>query len=105
MFWDLFVSCCNEKNQAPNKVCSELGLSNATATQWKKGATPRDTTIRKIADHFGVSVDYLLGKEKTPTTISRDERSDDFARLFSSLSEEQQKLIILQMRGILSERE
>jgi transcriptional regulator with XRE-family HTH domain len=41
-----------------------LGLSAATATKWKKGAVPRDTTLQRVADYFGVTVDYLLGEEK-----------------------------------------
>lgn len=45
-------------------------MSNATPTKWKKtGATPVGDTLDKIAVYFGVSVDYLLGKEKT-TMIS-----------------------------------
>ena len=61
MFWKRFVALCNDKGISPNGVCSELGLSNATATKWKNGSAPRATTVRKIADYFGVSVDYLLG--------------------------------------------
>ena len=64
MFWNNLVSLCNERGTTPNGVCSELGLSAATATKWKKGAVPRDTTLQRVADYFGVTVDYLLGEEK-----------------------------------------
>ena len=64
MFWNNLVFLCNERGTTPNGVCSELGLSAATATKWKKGAVPRDTTLQKIADYFGVPVGYLLGEEK-----------------------------------------
>ncbi|MBP3667413.1 MAG: helix-turn-helix transcriptional regulator [Clostridia bacterium] len=78
MFWETFVSLCTVKGISPNGACAELGLSNATATKWKNGATPRNNTLKKVADYFGVSVDYLLGnvpldlqrfaeKEKEPT--------------------------------------
>jgi repressor LexA len=43
-----------------------LGISIGSITKWKNGAVPRETTLLKIADHFGVTVDYLLGKEKAP---------------------------------------
>ena len=62
MFWMNLVKLCNEKNTTPNAVCVALGLSCAAATKWRNGAVPRETTLLKIADHFGVSVDYLLGK-------------------------------------------
>ncbi len=63
MFWDNLIKLCNNRGISPNGVCLELGLSNATATKWKNGAIPRNATLKKIADYFGVSVDYLLGRE------------------------------------------
>ena len=66
MFWEQFVTLCNQKNISPNAVCAELGYSNAISTKWRKGAMPRSTTLHKIADYFGVSVDYLLGNENAP---------------------------------------
>lgn len=65
MFWENFFALCKEKKTTPTAVCVELGLSNATATQWKKGKVPHHATLIKIADYFGVTVDYLLGKEET----------------------------------------
>ncbi|MBE7053373.1 MAG: helix-turn-helix transcriptional regulator [Ruminococcaceae bacterium] len=63
MFWEKFVELCNKKGLSPNNVCAQLGYSSAIATKWKNGSTPRSTTLHKIADFFGVSVEYLLGKE------------------------------------------
>ena len=66
MFWDNLIKLCNNRGISPNGVCLELGLSNATATKWKNGAIPRNATLKKIADYFGVSVDYLLGRKSAP---------------------------------------
>ena len=84
MFWENFVSLCNQKGISPNGVCADLGMSNATATKWKNGAIPRATTARKIADYFGISVSSLLGVEddsvpivpnkKTSMTLNRLEK-------------------------------
>ena len=70
MFWKNFVSLCNQKSKTPNGVCAELGLSVATATKWKKGSVPRDTTLKKVADYFEVSVSYLLGVVDNPDPIA-----------------------------------
>lgn len=59
MFWEKFVELCAEKDKYPSKVCEELEFSNATATHWKQGAQPRATSIKKISDYFGVSVEYF----------------------------------------------
>ncbi len=68
MFWKNFISFCEEKSKTPNGVCSELGLSTAIATRWKNGSVPRDTTLKKIADYFGITPEDLLRDpaEKTP---------------------------------------
>ena len=69
MFWEKFVSLCAEKGISPNGACAELGLSNATATKWKNGAIPRNTTLKKVADYFGVSTSYLLGTTDEPSEV------------------------------------
>ena len=69
MFWEKFVSLCAEKGISPNGACAALGLSNATATKWKNGATPRNTTLKKVADYFGVSTSYLLGATDDPSDV------------------------------------
>jgi len=43
-----------------------IGLNKSNATFWKRGSIPKGDTLQKLADYFGVSVDYLLGKAETP---------------------------------------
>ena len=69
MFWDVFCKECDKINKKPNKIAMELGLSGATTTKWKAGAIPNGETLVKIADYFGVSIDYLLGRTDEPSTI------------------------------------
>ena len=45
-------------------VCKSLGLSTAIATKWKNGSIPRDSALLKIANYFGVTVEYLKGEEE-----------------------------------------
>ena len=60
MFWKNLCRLCNDRQTTPNTVCKELKLSSATATHWKNGAVPRDTTLHLIADYFGITVEDLL---------------------------------------------
>ena len=61
MFYDIFKTLCEQKNVSCNRAALEIGLSNATATKWKKtGATPSSDTLKKIASYFNVTSDYLL---------------------------------------------
>ena len=61
MFWDTLNTLCAKNGISVSKLCALLGLSNSTSTKWKKGALPNNRTMKKIADHFGVSTEYLTG--------------------------------------------
>lgn len=63
MFWINYTELCSKNGKSPNAVAKELSLSSGSVTSWKNGTTPHFPTLQKIADYFGVTVDYLLGKE------------------------------------------
>ena len=80
MFWNNYVNLCSKINKSPNAVAKELSLSSGSVTSWKNnGRVPHHTTLIKIADYFGVSVDYLIGNTDTPTPEPRptDPTTDD----------------------------
>lgn len=67
--YDIFEKLCNEKGVTPYRVCKETGLTTSTISNWKAGRyTPKQDKMQKIADYFGVSIDYLVsGEEKEET--------------------------------------
>ena len=77
MFWNNLVALCNQKNTTPTAVVNALGIAAGSVTKWKAGATPRSTTLQKLADYFGVSVDYLLGKTEQKEKPSPEGESDE----------------------------
>ena len=70
MFYENLIKLCNERGTTPTEVCHSIGLAASAGTKWKSGAVPRDTTLKKIADYFGVSVSYLLGVVDDPDPIA-----------------------------------
>ena len=76
MFWENFVRFCNSKEKAPNAVAKEIGIPSGSVTDWKNGRTPQHRTLIKIADYFGVTVDTLLGNEKTPSEEGEKDGKD-----------------------------
>ena len=72
MFWETFVSLCNNKGISPNAVGKVLGISSGSISWWKKGKIPHDSTIQKLANYFGVSGDYLLGKTEQKEKPAED---------------------------------
>ena len=64
MFYDRFYKLCQDSNVTPTQVARNLDIRQSTVSMWKKqGTTPKYDTTKKLADYFGVSVDYLLGRE------------------------------------------
>ena len=67
MFFDKYTELCKRKGKTPTGVAIELNVSRATVNYWKNGNVPKQDTLIKIANYFGVSVDYLLGNETKET--------------------------------------
>lgn len=63
MFYEKYVDLCAGINKTPTGVALDIGISRAAVTNWKKGGVPNDVTLRKIANYFNISVNYLLSNE------------------------------------------
>lgn len=51
------------RSMSQSDLANELGVSRLTVARWELGeSTPNVETITKIADFFGVSTDYILGR-------------------------------------------
>ena len=65
MYYENFERLCSQRNVRPATVSHATGIATATLTEWKKGTyTPKPDKLQKIADFFGVSLEYLMtGKD------------------------------------------
>ncbi len=62
--YEIFSRLLQENGVTAYKVSKETGVSQSSLSDWKLGKiTPKTETLKKIADYFGVSVDYLLTGE------------------------------------------
>lgn len=107
MFWDNFVRLCNQAGKYPNTVAAEVGVkSTGTVTGWKNGANPRQTVLLKLADYFGVTVDYLLNAEKeNPTSVAADEVDEldkEALNIMHQLPPEKRAAGLAMLRGLLN---
>ena len=74
MFWETFSNLCMKKGMSANAVAKELKIASGTVSEWKNGKRiPQAATLKKIADFFDVSVDYLLGKATEPDKTGNTE--------------------------------
>lgn len=76
--YEIFEKLLKEHNLTAYKVAKDTGLTTATLTNWKKGRyTPKQDKLQKIAEYFGVSLEYLTtGKEPASrdSLTAKDER-------------------------------
>lgn len=107
MFYEIYVGLCAEKNISPTKAAVEIGLSNAAPTGWKQGAIPRAAALKKIADYFGVSVEYLKGEtdNKNPTADDGSGMEKEVIRLFGMIKEERKEEVMNYLRFMVSQNE
>lgn len=107
MFYEIYVALCAEKNVSPTKAAVEIGLSNAAPTGWKQGAVPRASALKKIADYFGVSVEYLKGETdiKNPGAEESTEMNKEVMRLFNKVPEEKKEEAMRYLRFLAESHE
>lgn len=79
MFFNRFKELCDERGISVYRACTDIGLNRSAVAKWKSGGKPNGSTAAKLAEYFGVTTDYLLGKstEKTPAKGQRAVSDDD----------------------------
>ena len=104
-FYEKYLCLCNSINKSPSAVALELKIGKPSVTRWKNGATPRDATVLKIADYFGVTVTELMAgvgeQENAPATEGEGSKeaasnfiksTNDRAALLALINEATKKL-------------
>ena len=77
--YEIFERLLRQAGVTAYRVSKETGIGASTFSDWKKGrSTPKQEKLQKIADYFGVSVEYLMtGKNSSPDKAeltTKDER-------------------------------
>ena len=91
--YEIFEQLLRKYNLSAYKVSKMTGVTQSTLSDWKRGrSTPKTDTLQKIADHFDVSVDYLMGRESDePNAIDKENNpivlDDDALELLEELKE------------------
>lgn len=61
-FQERFTELCASKSSTDSNLADKLGVSKQTISSWKSGhRSPKKPMIQAIANHFGVTVDWLMG--------------------------------------------
>jgi transcriptional regulator with XRE-family HTH domain len=107
-FYERYIALCAQKGKSASKAATEMGFSNATASGWKAGKVPQDSTIQTIANYFGVPTSYFMEEEKaqaeTPAPVkvlellfkeaTAEEQTEMLVRMIAQLPEDKQADLI-----------
>ena len=92
--YEIFSTLLQKNGVTSYKVSKETGVSQSTLSDWKRGlSTPKLDKLQKIADYFGVTVNYLMTGEDSiespkAALTPKDERdiAEDLENIMNKLS-------------------
>ena len=102
-FYDKYVKLCKDENVSPSKAALDMGINKGTVSVWKskkeKGeeVEPSSPIVNKIADHFHVSTDYLLGKTEHPHEYIL--RVEDYPEIIKPFVKDVGSYMVLELEG------
>lgn len=93
--YQIFLNLLKINNCKTSDVVKATGIAHSTFTDWKNGrSVPKTEKLQKIADYFGVSVDYLLTGQAPETAaagiMSLSDLEQQLVALFRQLNEKGQ---------------
>ena len=77
--YEIYCKIRDSKGVKDSDVVKATGITKSTFSDWKSGRSkPKNDKLQKIADYFGVTIDYLMtgieDKKESPVLTARDER-------------------------------
>ena len=71
--YEIFEQLLQRYGITAYKVSKETGVTQSTLSDWKRGrSTPKTENMNKLADYFGITVDYLMTGIDTPKQKERE---------------------------------
>ena len=119
MFYEKYARLCAERGLSVTGVARALHITPNAPSAWANGATPRNSTLKRIADYFNVDVSYFyeddeieskddhlvegfIEEMRQKNTLTEDENL--MLMMFRSVTDEQrQELIKAAMRMVLKD--
>ena len=89
--YHILVQLCENKKITPYRMCKDTGSQPSVMTDLKMGRrhTVKAETAARLANYFGVTVDYLLGQEEQSNGGNSEEEKLKFALFGGEATDEQ----------------
>ena len=108
-FYDKFEELCKAKGLTPTRATRENGLAQSVISMWKtRGSTPQAATVQKLADYFGVTVDYLLGKDEKEKlddhmTVEQKSQYNEIMELLKKVPKNKMDAVLAMLKALSDE--
>ena len=87
MVLDKIKGLCDENNVSIAELERNLGFGNGAIRRWSNG-NPSINSLNKVADYFGVSIQYFVESD-----IQLSKEALDLAKEYQKLSDKQKDLV------------
>ena len=92
--YEIYCKLRDERKVKDADVVRETGITKSTFSDWKNGRSkPKNDKLQKIADYFGVSLDYLTTGEE-PENNERYYLNDKTAAMAQQLFENKELRVL-----------
>lgn len=72
-FYERCEELANKKGISLNELGRRVGISGPAITGWKNGSYPKLDVAQRVAEEFGVSIDYLATGKYSDTELLPEE--------------------------------
>jgi transcriptional regulator with XRE-family HTH domain len=104
--YDRIKELCDKNGIAVTALETQLGFGRGSIGKMRTAKSVSADRVKKIADYFGVPIDYLVnGKETLYEIAVHKVRQEKFVDMFNSLSPKDQDRIMLIMESFLNSDE
>lgn len=99
-FIERITALTEEKGIKEKQVLADCGLNKNQFGLWRQGRTPNAASQKVLADYFGVSVEYLMGKtddrgqKKSPAQMDGAGVDDRLREIWNDSTEAERKAIV-----------
>lgn len=112
-FGKILKTLLDEHEMSQVQLSSQIGYTQRAVSKWvNEQAEPSETAIRKTADFFEVSTDYLLGRSddfgnivlptKSPTVSALTDEERQLLEIFSRMDRAQKIQALGYCEGLIS---
>ena len=97
--YEIYCKLRDLKGLKDSDVSKGADVSKSTFSDWKSGrSTPKKDKLIRIANFFGVSVDYLMTGEENSITDDMVSEHIELISLYENLTREQKDHVLNMMR-------